>query len=114
MIEHSDTLEWLRHLGQQLDEATSQLAAQLVVAAKAKHELEVAHATAFLGNEGPMDVRKQMSILDTAGHRLASSLADVKVQATLEHIRSLRVRIEVGRSLNAAQRTDAIAAGLQA
>lgn len=112
-MDNTDTLAWLRKLGQQLDDATRLLAQQLEAAARAKHELELAHAAAFLGNEGAVEVRKQQTILDTARQRLNATLADVQVQATTELVRTLRVRIEVGRSLNAAQRTEAIAIGLQ-
>lgn len=99
-------------LGRQLDDATSEMADLEATAVRAKVDYEKAHARAFLRAEGSVDARKQQTILDTEAERLTLYLADATLHACIERIRTIRARIEIGRSLNAAQRSEMAAAGI--
>lgn len=96
----------LMTLGRDLDQVTDELAQALETEAHAKHAYEVAYARSFLGGTGSVDARKQLAVLDTAAASLALSLANVSVRVLVEKLRSLRARIEIGRSLNAARRSE--------
>lgn len=73
------------------------------VVADAAHE--VAHSRAFLSAEGPIEERKQKAVLECAELKLEKEVAAQKVRACNARIRALRDRLEVGRSLNAAVRS---------
>lgn len=104
-------LQHLQNLGSQLDDATGELDDLSVTAVRARNGYEKAYAKAFLTADGPVEMKKQQALLATAERRLDAQLAEVGVEACKERIRSLRARIEIGRSLNAAQRTEASLAG---
>lgn len=99
-------IQQLAHLSRMLDAATAEVARldEAAVQAKARHE--VAYARAFLTCEGAMDVRKQTAVLDTSDQKLNAEIAEQKVRACRERIRTIRDQIEVGRSLNSAVRAE--------
>lgn len=101
----------LAELARELERATTELNRLDDAAVRAKSRYEVAYARAFLTAEGAMDVRKQQAVLDVADQRLAAEVAEQQVRATKEHIRTLRDRLDVGRSLGAALRSQMIADG---
>jgi hypothetical protein len=59
-----------------------------------------------------MDQRKQQAVLACERESLDAEIAAQKVRACRERIRTLGVQIDVGRSLNAAQRAEWAAAGV--
>lgn len=107
-----DVIKRLAALSRMLDEATREVAEldEAAVISKAAHE--VAYARAFLTSEGAMDVRKQQSILDTSDQKLLAEIAEQKVRACRERIRTIRDQIEVGRSLNSAVKAEWTASGV--
>lgn len=111
-VNNTEVMTWLMELGRQLDDATSEMSNLEGVAVRAKVRYERAYATAFLAAEGSVDSRKQQTILATEAERLNLYVADAAVHACIERIRTIRARIEIGRSLNAAQRSEMAAAGL--
>jgi hypothetical protein len=66
----------------------------------------VAFARAFLTSDGAMDARKQQAVLATAGEKLDAEIASQQLRACQERLRVIRTRIDVGRSLGAAQRAE--------
>lgn len=114
MIDNNQVIKWLIELGRQLDDATSEMADLEATAVRAKVAYEKAHARSFIDGEGSVDRRKQQAMLDTEKERLELYLAEAALHACIERIRTLRSRIEVGRSVNAAQRSEMAAAGLMA
>lgn len=96
----------LAELSRMLDAATSEIAELDEQAVRAKQAHEVAYARAFLTSEGAMDARKQQAVLATDGEKLGAEIAQQKVRACQERIRTIRVQIDVGRSLGAAQRAE--------
>lgn len=99
-----DIVKRLSELSRLLDAATAEIAELDEAAVHAKSIFEVAFARAFLGVEGPMDQRKQESILSCADQRLAMELAEQRVRACRERINTLRTQISTGQSLSAAVR----------
>lgn len=73
---------------------------------KARSRFEVAYARAFLTSEGPMDVRKQQAVLDTADVKLDAEIADAKLKACQENLRYIRSSLDVGRTLSATVRSE--------
>lgn len=102
----------LSELSRLLDAATDEIARLDEEAVRAKAAYEVAYARAFLSAEGSIDVRKQTAVLEVRDVRLAKEIAEQQVRACQERIRTLRSQLEVGRSLNAAVRTEWTAAAV--
>lgn len=114
MIDNNQVIKWLIELGRQLEDATSEMADLEATAVRAKVAYEKAYATHFLDSTGSVDRRKQEAIMATGVERLDLYLCDAALHACVERIRTLRSRIEIGRSINAAQRSEMAAAGLMA
>lgn len=96
----------LSELSRMLDDATSEVAELDEAAVLAKSAYEVSFARAFLSGDGAMDVRKQQAVLDAADQKLGAEIAEQKVRACRERIRTLRDQIDVGRSLNSAVKSE--------
>lgn len=101
----------LAELSRMLDEAVSDLQAADLAAVHARHAYVKGFAKAFLGADGPMDVRKQLAVVATGDEWLAAEVADAGVRALRERIKALHTRIDVGRSLGAAYRAEISLAG---
>lgn len=102
---HQQALERLAELSRLLDKATDDYATLDEEAVRAKQLYEVAYARAFLDAIGSMDLRRQIATYETQTENLHSELAQAKVRALKERIRTLGTQIEVGRSLASAHKT---------
>lgn len=96
----------LAELSRMLDAATDEIARLDEDAVRAKGRYQVAYARAFLGEAGAMDVRKQNAVLVCEQYWLDAEIAEQKVRACKERIRTIRDQIEVGRSLNSAVKAE--------
>lgn len=108
------TLEVVRRLSElskKLAAKTDEIAVLDEAAVRARAAHEVAYARAFLTCDGPMDIRKQTAIEDCADLKFAAELAEQKVRAAREAIRTLRDQLDVGRSIGAATRAEFAASG---
>lgn len=108
------TLEVVRRLSElskKLAAKTDEIAVLDEAAVRARAAHEVAYARAFLTADGAMDVRKQRAVLDCADAKFAAELAEQKVRAAREAIRTLRDQLDVGRSIGAATRAEFAASG---
>lgn len=101
----------LAELSRMLDEATEEIGVLDEEAVRAKSRYQVAYADAYLRHSGPQPQRKEFATRRCADELLAYDLAAAKSRACLERIRTLRVQIEIGRSLNAAVRSEWAATG---
>lgn len=101
-----DVIHRLAELSKMLDLATTEVAELDEAAVLAKSGYEVAFARAFVTAQGSVDFRKQNAVLETADVKLAAELAEQKVRACRERIRTIRDQIEVGRSLNSAVKAE--------
>lgn len=89
-----------------LDKATEEVDVLDDNAVQLKGAHRVAYARAFLDASGPMDVRTQTAISETSEEWFRFEVADQKVRACKERIRTLREQIEIARSLSAALRSE--------
>lgn len=103
--------EHLAALGRELDRLIKQIAEAETAAVNAREDFTLAHAQAFLRAEGAMDVRKYTAIEATHVQRIAAELAEAEVRGLRRSIESVRVRIDVGRSVGAAMRAEVSLAG---
>lgn len=104
----------------QLAELGKQLAALITAmdgaerdAVNRREDYTLAHSRAFLRSEGPMDVRKHTAIEQTHAERLAAELAEALVRGLRRQIDSVKVRIDIGRSVGVAIRSELNIAGMQ-
>lgn len=101
----------LAKLARQLDEATQTLNEADVAAVNAAEQAKVAEAKAFLAAEGPIEVRKRKAIVETSEIRLAADVAEAGVRGLQRTVRTLQVRIDVGRTYGATIRSEIALAG---
>ena len=93
-------IETLSKIARDIDQATDDItrADEQAVMARMAHKKN--YARVFLDTQGSMDVKRYTADLETADTTmLASELADQKHRAAVSQIRTLRDRLEVGRSL---------------
>lgn len=102
----TDVALHLAQLSRQLDATVRDLAALDEAAVRARARYTSEYARAFLTAEGSMDIRKQQAVLEVAEQALDADIADAKVRACKESIRTISTRIDVGRSYGAAVRAE--------
>lgn len=107
----SDVAAHLAKLSRQLDELVQEIGRAEITAVNAREDYTLALSTAFLRAEGAMDIRKHVSIESTHQQRLAAELAEATVRGLRRQIDSVRMRVDVGRSLGAAIRAETGLAG---
>ena len=96
----------LAKLSRQLDELVQEIGRAEIEAVNAREDFTLAHSKAFLRTEGAMDIRKHVAIESTHPQRLAAELAEATVRGLRRQIDSVKVRIDVGRSVGAAMRAE--------
>lgn len=97
----------LADLARQLDKLVTQMDEAEKNAVVARENFTMAYARAFLQAEGPMDVRKHKATVATHDDRLAADTAEQLVKGIRRQIETVRLRVDVGRSLGAALRAEA-------
>lgn len=102
----------LAELGRALDTKTLEIAALDEEATRKKAAFQVSFARAFMNAVGSVDARKQLAVMATEVEHLEAELAEVKLRAAKEAIRTMRDRLDIGRSLNAAVRSEWEASGV--
>jgi hypothetical protein len=101
----------LAALSRQLDDLVREIGRAEVEAVNRREDYTLVHAKAFLSAEGAMDVRKYVAIEATHAERIAAELAEATVRGLRRSIDSVKVRIDVGRSVSAALRSEVSLAG---
>lgn len=107
----NDVILMLAKLGRQLDAKQEEIARLDEEAVRAKARHEVAYARAFIAATGAEGLRKQTAILETETQKLDAEIADQVLRAARESIRVLRDRLDIGRSLNSAIKSEFAAQG---
>ena len=102
----NDVILMLAQLGRELDAKQVEIARLDDDAVRAKSRYEVAYARAFIAATGAEGLRKQTAVLDTELQKLDMEIADQKLRAARESIRVLRDRLDIGRSLNSAIKSE--------
>lgn len=90
----------LSQIGKDIDEATDDLAESDQAVVQARRVFERTYAKVFLETEGAMEIRKYTAKLATDEEQFALELAEQKHRAVVSHIRALRDRLEIGRSIS--------------
>ena len=104
-VEQTRVIKRLAEVSRMLDAATDELAVLDEEAVRAKQLYEVEYARQFIAADGhPIDVRKSMATLSTAGEKLAYEIAYAKHRACKERINTLRNQISTGQTVSAALR----------
>lgn len=107
-----DVVLELSRIARDLDAKTAEIARLDEEAVRAKSRFEVGFARSFLSTSGSVDFRKQTAVLATESQKLDAEIAEAKVRAAREAIRSMRDRLEIGRSIGAAVRSEFVASGV--
>ena len=107
----NDVVTMLSQLGRELDAKQAEIQRLDDAAVRARARYEVTHSRNFLKAEGAMDVRKHQAIVETADLKLDAEIADQVLRAAKESIRVLRDRLDIGRSLNSAIKSEWSAQG---
>jgi arginyl-tRNA synthetase len=71
-----------------------------------REDFTLAQSRAFLRADGAMDLRKHQAIVDSHAERLAAELAEATVRGMRRQLDSIKVRIDIGRSMGAAIRSE--------
>lgn len=101
----------LAKLGRDLDAAVHALDGADREAVTRRENYTLAYAKAFLTAEGPMDVRKHQATVDSHAERLAAETAEQVVRGLRRQVESIKVRIDVGRSVGSAVKAELTALG---
>ena len=107
----SEVAAHLAHLARELDSLVDAIGDAEKVAVHAREDFTMAFARAYLTGEGSIEARKHKATTDTHDARLAAELAEQTVKGIRRQIDSVKIRIDVGRSLGAALRAEASLAG---
>lgn len=101
----------LARLARELDDLVAAIDDAEKRAVHAREDFTMAYAKSFLTEEGSVEARKHKATVATHDSRLAAELAEQTVKGIRRQIDSVRIRIDVGRSLGAALRAEAGLAG---
>lgn len=107
----NDVILQLAQLGRDLDAKQREIRNLDEAAVRARARYEVTLSRNFLKAEGAMDVRKHTAIVESADLKLDAEIADQVLRAARESIRVLRDRLDIGRSLNSAIKSEWAAQG---
>jgi len=107
----NDVILTLAQLGRDLDNKQAEISRLDEAAVRARSRFEVAYAWAFIAAAGAEGLRKQTAVLETETAKLDAEIADQVLRAARESIRVLRDRLDIGRSLNSAIKSEWSAQG---
>lgn len=107
----NEVVVMLSRIGRELDQKQDEISRLDEEAVRAKSRYEVSFARAFIQAQGAEGLRKQTATLETAEAKLDAEIADQKLRAAREAIRVLRDRLDIGRSLNSAIKSEWSAQG---
>jgi len=106
MLTANDVATHLAGLARDLSRLVDALAVQEREAVNKREDYTLALSKAFLMAEGPMDIRKHQSIVDTHAQRIAAEAAEALVRGLRRQIDTVEIRIDVGRSMGVAIRSE--------
>jgi hypothetical protein len=92
-------VETLTQIGKEIDAGTDDLHRLDEESVRARAAYKRAFAESFLRSEGSMDIRRYTAELATADLFLEMELSEQRMRAVTSHLKALRDRLEIGRSL---------------
>lgn len=101
-------IQTLTGIGKDLDAAAAEIERLDADSVQKRIAYKKAYARAFLTSVGSMDIRRYEAEEQTAEALLEAETADQVLRAAREGIRVLRDRLEIGRSLSALLRMEAL------
>ncbi len=101
----------LASLARDLDVTVQQLKVADLDLVEKRAAADLAMSRAFLSAEGSMDIRKHKAVEQTHEKRLAADVADALVRHLRRQADAIKVRVECGRSMNSALKTEMNLAG---
>ena len=102
----TDIVLELSRIGRELDALSTEIARLDAACVVAWSEHRKAYARAYIDGTGSIEDRKQHAVLEVEELRVAAEAADQVHRAARERIRVLRDRLEIGRSISAARRSE--------
>lgn len=103
----NDIVLELSKIGRELDDLSHEIARLDRACVLARSEYRKAYARRYLQLDGsPVETRKQQATVDAEAELLEAEIADQLHRAARERIRVLRDRLEIGRSIGAARRSE--------
>lgn len=97
---------WLGRAARDLEACAKELDVADIKAVHAREHKTLAYAKAFLEAQGSMEVRRQIAMVESGDARLSSEVADQIVRGLKTRMDVLKTRIDTGRSIGAAVRTE--------
>ena len=101
-----DVVRQLSKLGGELDAAVRTLKSAEIEAVEKRHEADMVESRAFLSGDGSMDLRKHQARVAADKFELGAMTAEAVVKHLRAHIRTIETRIEIGRSMGVALRSE--------
>lgn len=102
----NDVVHELSRIGRELDDLSRKIERLDHAAVIAWSEHRKAYATEYVNGVGSIKDREQAAVLAVEEKRLEAEIADQLTRAAKERIRVLRDRLEIGRSIGAARRSE--------
>ncbi len=102
----NDIVGELSKIGRELDALSYEIGRLDHECVVAWSEHRKAYAREYIGGQGSVEDRKQHAVLAVEELRVSAESADQILRAARERIRVLRDRLEIGRSIGAARRSE--------
>lgn len=96
----------LSMIGKDIDAQTAEISRLDGAAVRARVAYKRHYAEIFLRTEGSMDIRRYTAEFGSSDHLLFYELAEQEHRASVNQIKALRDRLEVGRSISALVRLE--------
>ena len=107
----NDVVLHLTRLAEELRKLVAEIDDAEIEAVNAREDFTLALSKAFLIATGAMDMRKHHSVVATHVERIAAELAEARVRGLKRQIDSVKVRIDIGRSMGTTLRSEISLAG---
>lgn len=102
----NDVVVHLTRLAKELGQLVAEIDDSEIAAVNAREDFTLALSKAFLTATGAMDMRKHHSVVATHVERIAAELAEARVRGLRRQIDSVKVRIDIGRSMGTTLRSE--------
>ena len=102
----NDVVLHLTRLAEELRRLVAEIDVVEHEAVGAREDYTLALSKAFLAAEGAMDMRKHRSVVATHVERIAAELGEARVRGLRRSIDSVKVRIDIGRSMGTTLRSE--------